>query len=319
MKRVFNPNCIATKRTIFLLNLLLLAGNLFSQNDSSPMKEISKNGLELNGNNIIQTATGNFGLGTTAPKAKLDVNGDAFINGNIKTNGKISFGGDKVISFTPASDANPATFSFGGPAEFRLPASCSFPYLHSPVINQFSGIIQSYGLAGTFSNIMTMGFDGANGIIDIAGNNVDGMSPRLLINYYCGKDVYICTGSRGGKIVMATASNNAVAIGDEYIPNGYKLSVKGKIIAEELNVKLRGNWPDYVFEPDYKLRSIADLEKYVNENKHLPEIPDAEKMEKDGINTSEIITQLVKQQEQLTLYIIEQNKRIEELEKKISN
>jgi hypothetical protein len=263
---------------------------------------------------------GNVGIGTNNPQTKLDVNGDANIGGNFKTMGSLTFGGSKPITFTPTFPGGPGIFSFGG--DPVLPASpggsgpCFFPSYTT--YNQFTNMIQSQGIdADGGQNVMNMGFDGSNGIIDIAGGGTDILNPfpRLLINYYCGKDVYMCTGTNGGKIIMAIGSNNGVGIGDEYIPIGYKLAVKGKIIAEELNIKLRNNWPDYVFEPNYELRTISELEKFVKINKHLPEIPSAKIIEEQGINTSEIIAQLVKQQEQLTLYIIEQNNRILELEK----
>jgi hypothetical protein len=106
-----------------------------------------------------------------------------------------------------------------------------------------------------------------------------------------------------------------VGIGSYYVPAGYKLAVEGKIIAEELNIKLRANWPDYVFAFSYKLSPLKELEKYIIKNSHLPEMPTAKEIENNGINTSEMITKLLKQQEELTLYIIEQNKRIEALEK----
>jgi hypothetical protein len=112
-------------------------------------------------------------------------------------------------------------------------------------------------------------------------------------------------------------TSGAVAIGDTYIPVGYKLAVNGKIICEEVSVKLRTSWPDYVFSNNYKLMSLNDLENYININKHLPEIPSSNEIEKNGINTSEIITKLLKSQEELTLYIIEQNKRIESIQKQL--
>jgi hypothetical protein len=111
-----------------------------------------------------------------------------------------------------------------------------------------------------------------------------------------------------------------VAIGTNYIPQGFKLAVLGKIICEEVNVKLNDNgngpnsgWPDYVFDKKYKLRSIEELRAFTLKEKHLPEMPTAEEVEKNGINTSEMITKLLKQQEELTQYIIqldEQNKEL---------
>lgn len=118
-------------------------------------------------------------------------------------------------------------------------------------------------------------------------------------------------------VQVPSAFMSSVGIGTTYIPSGYKLSVEGKIICEEVSVKLRASWPDYVFEENYKLTSLEELEKYIKLNKHLPEISSAEEIEKNGINTSEMITKLLKNQEELILYIIEQNKKIELIQKQI--
>ncbi len=93
-----------------------------------------------------------------------------------------------------------------------------------------------------------------------------------------------------------------------------KLTVAGSIHAEEVVVDLDVPAPDYVFDESYPLRSLEDLEGFLNENSHLPEFPPASEMETKGINVSEINLNLLKRIEELTLYIIEQDKRIRELE-----
>lgn len=95
---------------------------------------------------------------------------------------------------------------------------------------------------------------------------------------------------------------------------GYKLRVFGKIIGEEVRVQLKTAWPDYVFEKDYKQLSLNELEQFVNEHKHLPNIPSAKEIEKDGQHLGEIQIKLLEKVEELTLYIIEQDKRIKSLE-----
>jgi hypothetical protein len=70
---------------------------------------------------------------------------------------------------------------------------------------------------------------------------------------------------------------------------------------------------DYVFKSDYKLMSLHDLEQYVKKNSHLPEIPSADEIRKDGINISQMNNLLLKKVEELTLYTIDQAKQIQEL------
>jgi hypothetical protein len=89
-----------------------------------------------------------------------------------------------------------------------------------------------------------------------------------------------------------------------------KLEVKGKIRAQEIKVEANSgtNWPDYVFEKDYKLPSLSDVEKYIKEKSHLPEVPSAKEVEKDGLALGANQAVLLKKIEELTLYMIEQDK-----------
>ncbi len=95
-----------------------------------------------------------------------------------------------------------------------------------------------------------------------------------------------------------------------------KLTVKGKIHTQEIIVDLQGAVaPDYVFEKDYDLKSLEEIEIYIKENKHLPEIPSSKKMEEEGVYLKKMNLLLLKKIEELTLYMIEQEKRIKALEK----
>ena len=95
-----------------------------------------------------------------------------------------------------------------------------------------------------------------------------------------------------------------------------KLTVKGKIHTQEVRVDMAGPLvPDYVFENDYKLKTLQEVESYIKENKHLPEIPSAKEIEKNGLMLAEMNMVLLKKMEEMTLYMIEQNKKIEDLQK----
>lgn len=88
-----------------------------------------------------------------------------------------------------------------------------------------------------------------------------------------------------------------------------KLSVKGKIRAQEIKVET-ANWPDYVFAEDYTLSSLEEVEKHIKAKGHLPGIPSAGEVKTDGIALGEMNAKLLEKIEQLTLHLIEQNKRI---------
>lgn len=99
-----------------------------------------------------------------------------------------------------------------------------------------------------------------------------------------------------------------------------KLTVKGKIHTQEVRVDMLGPLvPDYVFNTNYKLKSLQEVEKYINENKHLPEIPSAQEIEKNGLMLAEMNMALLKKIEELTLYMIEIKKENQEMKKDIAD
>ncbi|KQR70903.1 hypothetical protein [Pedobacter sp. Leaf176] len=101
--------------------------------------------------------------------------------------------------------------------------------------------------------------------------------------------------------------NGNVSIGTESTPE--KLSVKGKIRAHEIKVEM-ANWPDYVFEHDYKILGLNELDAYIKANKHLPEMPSAKEAEANGIALGELVKLQQKKIEELTLHLIEKDKQI---------
>ncbi len=96
---------------------------------------------------------------------------------------------------------------------------------------------------------------------------------------------------------------------------GYLVAIDGKVMCEELRVELSGDWPDYVFDKDYNLMPLNELEKSIIKNKHLPGLPSANKVKADGIMVGDMTQILTQKVEELTLYIIELNKKVDKLEK----
>ena len=111
-------------------------------------------------------------------------------------------------------------------------------------------------------------------------------------------------------------SSGSVAVGTNNIPDGYDLAVDGKIVSQEVKVSL-DVWPDFVFHEEYNLTSIKDLERFINQHKHLPSIPAEKEVLENGINLGEINSKLLQKIEELTLYIIHQNKEIELLKERV--
>lgn len=116
--------------------------------------------------------------------------------------------------------------------------------------------------------------------------------------------------------VLNDATVNRLSIGGANFGSNAstKLAVEGLIYAREIKVLASGLTPDYVFEKDYKLSSLKELEQYIVENKHLPGIPSAcEVQENQGVELGEMNRLLLEKVEELTLYLIKQQKEIDQL------
>ncbi len=120
-----------------------------------------------------------------------------------------------------------------------------------------------------------------------------------------------------GKLILRTNAVNRMYINDNgdivmgsstVLPkSGYKLSVDGKVVCEELLVQL-SPWPDYVFKPDYKLASLLEVEQFIQKNSHLPGIPSAAEVESEGLNVGQMQKLMMEKIEELTLYMIDLKK-----------
>ena len=97
-----------------------------------------------------------------------------------------------------------------------------------------------------------------------------------------------------------------------------QLSVNGKIRAQEIKVEAI-NWPDYVFAQEHKLVPLQEIESFIKTNQHLPEIPSAKEVEKNGLSLGEMNAKLLKKIEELTLYLIEKDKQLINQEQRLKD
>lgn len=100
------------------------------------------------------------------------------------------------------------------------------------------------------------------------------------------------------------------------IYSNYKLSVDGDMIAKRCVIQIN-SWADFVFEDNYELPALTEVETFINKNKHLPGVPNGMEIIDKGIEVGEINKIMMQKIEELTLYIIEQDRRINELENKV--
>ncbi len=120
--------------------------------------------------------------------------------------------------------------------------------------------------------------------------------------------------------VAGGASRMAINLGNGNVGIGvetpvYKLEVCGTIRANEVRVET--GWCDYVFEKNYKLKSIDELEQYINDNKHLPGVASASEVEKEGLKVAEMNKAMMEKIEELTLYVIQLSKDNKKLQDEI--
>ncbi|HXO75062.1 MAG TPA: hypothetical protein VN824_07515, partial [Puia sp.] len=127
-----------------------------------------------------------------------------------------------------------------------------------------------------------------------------------------------------GGLVIAPWSNDPNGKGIRIDPSGhvsigtpnahnFSLAVNGPAIFTKAVVQLHSSWPDYVFQPGYHLPSLDSLSHFLQSNHHLPEIPSADSVAKNGLDLGDNQAQLLKKVEELTLYVIQQQKELEEV------
>ncbi|HEY9262745.1 hypothetical protein [Chitinophaga sp.] len=156
-------------------------------------------------------------------------------------------------------------------------------------------VVPTVGDAGMAAVIL----DGRNRVAaPLVNNNV------LAVNNY-------------GQNLLMVKANGSVGIGTTDT-KGYKLAVNGSGIFTQIKVKVYSAWPDYVFSDNYALPSLQSLEQFISVNKHLPEIPAEKEVLADGQDLGEMNRLLLKKVEELTLYIIQLNKKVDAQQEEIS-
>lgn len=158
--------------------------------------------------------------------------------------------------------------------------------------------------------------DGTTGV-EIA--NSDGASFKLVTTgknngLSIPKAQFYLERTGAGPVLVVNNSNNVIIGKNAQTNLTYKLDVNGKIRANEVVVNTSG--ADFVFAEDYKLNTLKEVESFVKSNKHLPGIASAAEMTENGMEVGELTKTLLQKVEELTLYIIEQQKQIDSLKAK---
>ena len=282
--------------------------------------------LKTNGTTrlTIDKDNGFVGIGTLNPTEKLEVVGNAVIQNDLKVYQNFEVNGQfKLSNVATSNDTSNLILSIGADGILSvIPFSFIHAILEEPKIPKpcTPNVEGNYYEAEWY-------------------NNGESPNPVIYTDYYCPVKVGIATSNPQAKFHVngdakvglglevgdaniadskLEVRNDAifdkrVAIGTDP-QNGYDLAVCGNIRAADVKVHAISDWCDYVFEDDYDLKSLQEVESFIELHKHLPEIPSAVEVETEGINVSEMLQLMMKKIEELTLYTIEQDKRIQELE-----
>ncbi len=185
------------------------------------------------------------------------------------------------------------------------------------------GFISNAGSSGSIAKFNANGVLGntpfSNNSYVMLGNGTFGPVPSSGNASYWSLNNGNLKNTNGGNPGLVITSAGLVGIG--IVPDvgdATVLQVEGTIGAREVKVT-QSNFPDYVFNSSYNLRSLSEVENYIKLNRHLPEIPSAAEVESNnGIELGVMQAKLLQKIEELTLYIIEQDKKIDKLQEKIN-
>lgn len=332
-------------------NTIILAdggGNqrLYIHSDGKTGINLGENNIPNNTLEVKHGTAGNSGLRLTSlPNTSTSIANPTSKVLSVNANGDVILVDDKIGT---GGSGTPTTIIAG--TNINVTGDTTSGYtISSPVQTLTESPAQTTGTAITLSNGGgTVYVDGSETKIQ-AGTNVSvtgvgTIASPYVINSIAGNtcNIYTCdgtlTGNRtvtmaGNNMIFNTSGNTPTTGGRIYIGNttaftaanfptstgDYRLYVEGGILTEKVKVALRpsANWADYVFASDYKLMPLKDVEAFVKSNKHLPGISSAETLTKEGLDLGEMQAKQMEKIEELTLYAIEQNKKIEKQEKEI--
>lgn len=157
-----------------------------------------------------------------------------------------------------------------------------------------------------------------NGSVDLCSYGIGGHGIRF-VNFDPNTGIWTdnMALTKNGKLIIGTPTT--LGWDGTTAPGNYKLYVADGILTERVKVAVRttADWSDFVFDKNYKLKPLLDVEKFIKANKHLPNIPSANEMVKAGNDLGKTDAILLQKIEELTLYMIELKKENEAIKKQL--
>ncbi len=236
--------------------------------------------------------TGNIGIGTATPTAKLTING--------------AIAGKSGLKFTQLTSASTAVVSNGKVLTVDASGNVILVTADVTFANGVNGVLR---VANGGIGLSTLGTANQQLRVNAAGTALEYFTPSA------GSSLWMTNGAD-----MSSTNTGFIGIGTSTNPAPsdaqLKLAVKGAIYAQKLKITQTG-WADYVFKNNYQLPSLNEVEAFINKHQHLPDVPTASEVEQNGIDIGNNQVLLLKKIEELTLYAIDQNKKIYELQQQV--
>ena len=188
------------------------------------------------------------------------------------------------------------------------------------VFNIYQQAINEFGTAVPNTNLETFRILGDGSVVSLG--EIEAISLRSQ-DFFIGTNRIVHSSGNVNTGFHFTA-NNKIIVGDLSTANlnlnptgAYSMFVTDGIVTEEVVVKLKADWPDYVFKPAYRLMPLEELEAFIGNNQHLPNVPSANEVANEGQKLGENQKVLVEKVEELTLYLIQLNKELQAAQAKI--
>lgn len=276
--------------------------------------------------NVFPT-TGKVGIGTTSPVEMLQIQGaTTSLKFNPDFTGQTMIYSHNGTTYTPLTiQGSDLRFNVGTVEKMRIDPNGRLGIgtagpqagLHVKAVGTQADGTLAAAILGDGYNQYTYFGGSTGGRIRGSGSEgylvlesyVSGSNNTLYLNTTSNGNVSI--GNGGGKVIVGN-------LGVNHSDNSYKLFVQTGIRTEKIKVDLTSQWSDFVFHKDYSLKPLDEVESFIKQNKHLPDIPSENEVKTSGIDLGEMNAKLLQKIEELTLYIIEQDKTIKEQGKKLA-